>query len=136
MSANEYHFVTHWRVESTLEEVSDVLGDALDLPRWWPSVYLAVKQIDPGGPDGIGRAVELHTKGWLPYTLRAGRFASPNRGGRTDSRSKPGAISKGAASGPSHRMALTWTLLTTGEFGRKNRCCATRSEEHTSKLQS
>lgn len=70
MSANEYHFLTHWRVESTVEEVSDVLGDPMGLPRWWPSVYLAVKQIKPGDADGIGRVVELHTKGWLPYTLR------------------------------------------------------------------
>ena len=70
MSANEYHFLTHWRVRGIVEEVSDVLGNPLDLPRWWPSVYLAVKQIDPGGPDGVGRVVELHTKGWLPYTLR------------------------------------------------------------------
>ena len=69
MSANEYHFITHWRVESTVEEVSDVLGDPLDLTRWWPSVYLAVKQIEPGGDGGVGRVVELHTKGWLPYTL-------------------------------------------------------------------
>ena len=35
MSSNEYHFITHWRVESTVEEVSDVLGVPLDLPRWW-----------------------------------------------------------------------------------------------------
>ncbi len=69
MSANEYHFVTHWRVEGTVEEVSDVLGNAVDLTRWWPSVYLAVREIEPGGPDGVGRVVELHTKGWLPYTL-------------------------------------------------------------------
>ena len=69
MSANNYHFVTHWRVESTVEEVSDVLGNAVDLTRWWPSVYLAVKELEPGSKDGIGRVVELHTKGWLPYTL-------------------------------------------------------------------
>ncbi|HUJ48835.1 MAG TPA: SRPBCC family protein [Bryobacteraceae bacterium] len=69
MSANDYHFVTHWRVESTVEEVSDVLGNAVDLTRWWPSVYLAVKELEPGGRDGVGRVVELHTKGWLPYTL-------------------------------------------------------------------
>jgi len=69
MSANEYHFVTHWRVESTLEEVSDVLGNAADLTRWWPSVYLRVKVLEPGGKNGVGRVVELHTKGWLPYTL-------------------------------------------------------------------
>lgn len=69
MSANDYHFVTHWRVESTVQEVSDVLGNAVDLTRWWPSVYLAVKELEPGGTDGVGRVVELHTKGWLPYTL-------------------------------------------------------------------
>jgi len=69
MSANDYHFVTHWRVESTIEEVSDVLGNAVDLTRWWPSVYLAVREIEPGGAGGVGRVVELHTKGWLPYTL-------------------------------------------------------------------
>jgi len=69
MSANDYHFVTLWRVQSTVEEVSDVLGNAVDLTRWWPSVYLAVKELEPGGKDGVGRVVELHTKGWLPYTL-------------------------------------------------------------------
>ena len=63
MSANEYHFVTHWRVEATCEEVFDVLDDPLDLVRWWPSVYLDVKEVEPG-------IFELHTKGWLPYTLR------------------------------------------------------------------
>src|ERR1041385_4649579 len=69
MSANEYHFVSHWRVQSTVEEVSEVLGNALDLPRWWPSVYLSVKQLESGDKNGIGPVVELHTKGWLPYTL-------------------------------------------------------------------
>jgi len=69
MSANEYHFVTKWRLEGTVEQVSDVLGDAEGLTRWWPSVYLAVRQLDPGGENGVGRVVELHTKGWLPYTL-------------------------------------------------------------------
>jgi hypothetical protein len=33
MPANEYHFVSHWRVESTVEEVSDVLDNAPDLAR-------------------------------------------------------------------------------------------------------
>jgi len=62
-ASNEYHFVSHWRVESTIEEVSDVLSNAPGLARWWPSVYLNVKQAEPGGP------VELLTKGRLPYTL-------------------------------------------------------------------
>jgi hypothetical protein len=63
MPANEYHFVSHWRVQSTIEEVADVLSHAPDLARWWPSVYLSVKQSEPGGP------VELITKGRLSYTI-------------------------------------------------------------------
>ena len=60
---NEYHFITHWRVRGTVAEILEILGDAEDLKRWWPSVYLDVKKRD----DGV---VELFTKGWLPYTLR------------------------------------------------------------------
>ena len=70
MASNDYHFITHWRVRSTLEEVNDVLGDAADLVRWWPSVYLDVEVLEPGDENYIGRVVSLYTKGWLPYTLR------------------------------------------------------------------
>ena len=69
MPANDYHFFTHWRVAGTIEEVADVLGEAEALPRWWPSVYLSVKVLDPGDASGIGKVVTLHTRGWLPYTL-------------------------------------------------------------------
>lgn len=71
MSADaiDYHFVTRWRVPGTCGEVADVLGDPLALPRWWPSVYLRVDELEAPGPDGVGRRVRLHTKGWLPYTL-------------------------------------------------------------------
>lgn len=70
MATNEYHFITHWRVQSTREEVIDILGDAPDLVRWWSSVYLKVDVLEPGDENGIGKVVQLHTKGWLPYTLR------------------------------------------------------------------
>lgn len=71
MAANDYHFVTVWRMDqTTCEEVSDVLANAEDLPRWWPSVYLGVTETDPGDARGIGKRVDLFTKGWLPYTLR------------------------------------------------------------------
>ena len=66
----EYHFVTVWRVAGTLEEVKAVLRDGTSLPRWWPSVYLSVRQVEEGAPDGVGATLDLHTKGWLPYTLR------------------------------------------------------------------
>lgn len=70
MAAHDYHFVTTWRVEGELEEVARILADASDLARWWPSVYLEVREIEPGGSDGVGKVVDLFTKGWLPYTLR------------------------------------------------------------------
>ena len=70
LSSSDYHFVTRWRVESTVDEVYDVLSEPTDLVRWWPSVYLGVQELEPGDEDGVGKVVKLYTKGWLPYTLR------------------------------------------------------------------
>ena len=70
MATNNYHFVTHWRMRSTCEEITEILHDASGLTRWWPSVYLDVRVLDTGDERGIGRVVGLYTKGWLPYTLR------------------------------------------------------------------
>lgn len=67
---NRYEFVTRWELEATADEVFDILEDAPALPRWWPSVYLEVTEVDRGGPDGVGRVTSFFTKGWLPYTLR------------------------------------------------------------------
>jgi hypothetical protein len=68
--SNDYHFVTRWRVRSTPADVAEVLSDPCDLPRWWPAVYLGVRVLREGDTRGIGRVVELLTKGWLPYTIR------------------------------------------------------------------
>ncbi|MGH7597078.1 MAG: SRPBCC family protein [bacterium] len=70
MPSNEYHFITHWRVAGTAEEVYDILSNATDLARWWPAVYLDVQVLNPGEKNGVGKIVSLYTKGWLPYTLR------------------------------------------------------------------
>lgn len=70
MGTNDYRFVTTWRVPGTLEEVNEVLSDGPDLARWWPSVYLEVRNLRPGDEHGVGSVVDLYTKGWLPYTLR------------------------------------------------------------------
>ncbi|WP_024819569.1 SRPBCC family protein [Arthrobacter sp. 31Y] len=67
--STDYAFVTVWRVLGTRQEVLDILGDAGALRQWWPSVYLTVKPIAKGGPGGVGATFDLHTKGWLPYTL-------------------------------------------------------------------
>lgn len=70
MSTNDYHFMTHWRVKGTKQQVCDILDDAEALAHWWPSVYLDVKVKEQGNDKGVGKIVELYTKGWLPYTLQ------------------------------------------------------------------
>jgi hypothetical protein len=70
MATNDYHFITDWRVQGTLQEVTDIIGNAEELTRWWPSVYLDVKVLEKGDEVGLGKVVDLYTKGWLPYTLR------------------------------------------------------------------
>ncbi len=71
MKANHYEITTHWRVQASLEEVSEVLGDALSLPRWWPAVYLAAEPVNGGNPrTHEGGVIALRTRGRLPYTLQ------------------------------------------------------------------
>jgi hypothetical protein len=67
---NDYRFDTHWRVEGTSEEVYDIIEDVASLTRWWPAVYLDAEILDSGDEHGVGKTVNLYTKGWLPYTLR------------------------------------------------------------------
>jgi Polyketide cyclase / dehydrase and lipid transport len=70
MAANDYRFVTRWRLQARIEEIAEILAEPLDLPRWWPAVFLDAREIEPGGAGGIGRVIELFTTGFLPYTLR------------------------------------------------------------------
>jgi hypothetical protein len=70
MATNDYHFITDWRVEGSVQEVADIIGDAAEFTRWWPSVYLDIKILENGDETGLGKMADLYTKGWLPYTLR------------------------------------------------------------------
>lgn len=47
MASNDYHFITMWRIPGTPEEITDVLGDAPGLARWWPSVPTIRAAIPP-----------------------------------------------------------------------------------------
>lgn len=77
--SNQYHFITRWRVKGTAEEVFAILGQPVEYPRWWPSVYLMVRELVPGNLDGEGRRMRLVTKGWLPYQLRWGASTIESR---------------------------------------------------------
>lgn len=79
MASNDYHFITRWRLQSDLKEINEVIGNGPDLARWWPSVYLEVKELEKGDERGIGKVVDLYTKGWLPYTLRWSFRITENR---------------------------------------------------------
>ena len=67
---NDYHFVTHWRVAGGIEQVYDLIANPVEYPRWWSSVYLETEELARGDEGGAGRRFRLHTKGFLPYTLR------------------------------------------------------------------
>ncbi len=63
MSSYDYQFETRWRVHGSVKQVTEILSDVRSLPLWWSQVYLSVRETEPG-------VFALHTKGWLPYTLR------------------------------------------------------------------
>ncbi len=68
-NTNQYHFETNWRLRGTEAEIYQILDNVNELPRWWPSVYLDINVIEKGTDEGVGKVVELYTKGFLPYTL-------------------------------------------------------------------
>jgi hypothetical protein len=68
--ANQYHFITRWRVKGSADEVYDVLSAPLEYPRWWPSVYLMVRELVTANREGLGGRIGLLTRGWLPYTIK------------------------------------------------------------------
>ena len=67
---SKFHFITRWHIDAPVSEVYEIIHDASRLKEWWPSVYLDVKTLKQGDKLGIGKVVELYTKGYLPYTLR------------------------------------------------------------------
>jgi uncharacterized protein YndB with AHSA1/START domain len=60
---NRYHFISRWRFQAAAEDIFAILTEPLEFPRWWPSVYLAAREVAPG-------RVRVLTRGWLPYKLR------------------------------------------------------------------
>lgn len=70
MPPAEFHFVTRWHVVGTVEEVTSVFRRGSELSRWWPAVYLESREVHRGDESGVGYVTQLHSKGWLPYTVR------------------------------------------------------------------
>jgi hypothetical protein len=122
MSTNDYHFITRWRLEGAVEEIAHILIDALSLARWWPSVYLEVRELAPGDARGLGKQIDLYTKGWLPYTLRWQFRISEIASNGFTLQAKGDFV--GAGSGHSSRKAIGRSSRTIGRSRPINRCCA------------
>ena len=67
--AVSFRIPTLWHVRGRIEDVSDILSEPEQFPRWWGDVYLAVKTVRGGDANGIGQTVSVYSKGWLPYRL-------------------------------------------------------------------
>lgn len=70
MRPQEFHIPTIWRVKAPVERVYEILTRPEDFVRWWSAVYLDVNEVQSGDANGVGRIVDLHTRGKLPYTLK------------------------------------------------------------------
>jgi hypothetical protein len=70
MTGSDYHFLTRWELEASPREVFDLIADGPSYPRWWPSVFLDARVLEPGGEQGVGRLVEVRTATFLLLSLR------------------------------------------------------------------
>src|SRR5258706_14306690 len=70
VTTSSYRFVDQWHVPGTVEEVTQILTDPVQMMRWWPCAYLNVKETASGDPDtALGKAFNCKVQGWLPYRL-------------------------------------------------------------------
>jgi len=70
MTGSDYHFLTRWELEASPREVFDLIADGASYPRWWPSVFLEARVLEPGDGRGVGRLVEVRTATFLLFSLR------------------------------------------------------------------
>lgn len=66
----DYAFVTDWYIDGDINDVATILDDGPSYTVWWPSVYLDVTVVEPNDGRRVGRVATVHSKGWLPYTVR------------------------------------------------------------------
>jgi hypothetical protein len=69
MSASDYHFVTRWTLPASPTEIDAVLSDTSRVAAWWPELYRSIRIVAHGNERGVGKTVDVVTKGFLPYEL-------------------------------------------------------------------
>jgi Polyketide cyclase / dehydrase and lipid transport len=65
----EYSFLTAWLLPGApIERVWSELFDVASWPQWWKGVTEA-RELEPGGPDGLGKVFTISWRSFLPYDL-------------------------------------------------------------------
>ena len=122
MAANDYVFLTRWRVEGKAEEAFDILNDVPGYLRWWPEVYLGVANLALGDRDGVGKTYALLTRGKNQPTVYAGMPGSSTNSGQAASRLKLPVTSWVAVCGRSSNIRSTWISSSIGASEPRSRC--------------
>jgi len=65
----DFDITTDWHLDAEPEELTAVVLDPELLHIWCPTVFMHGELIERGRPDGLGIAIRLHTKGFLPHSF-------------------------------------------------------------------
>jgi hypothetical protein len=64
----EYSFITHWRINASVEKVWDAIYHSERWPGWWKGAE-SVIEVKPGDSLGVGAVRRYVWKSTLPYRL-------------------------------------------------------------------
>jgi len=63
-----YSFLTTWLVGAPIEPVWDAIYGSERWPEWWKGVTW-VREVEPGGENGVGKVFDIAWRSRLPYDL-------------------------------------------------------------------
>ncbi|NNE91345.1 MAG: hypothetical protein HKN23_06830 [Verrucomicrobiales bacterium] len=68
--SSDYHFISHWVVDASLESVAGLLQNYERQAEWWQSVLLRTERLDSENPVGTGTTFRYLVSGFLPYSIQ------------------------------------------------------------------
>jgi hypothetical protein len=69
MALHDYHLVTRWVADGSLDEVAALFRDPDGFARWFPAAVRDMRVLSAGERNGIGMVVAARVQGWMPHTL-------------------------------------------------------------------
>jgi hypothetical protein len=65
----DFDITTRWALDARPEELTTIVLDPELLHVWCPTVFMHGELVERGRADGLGMAIRLHTKGFLPHSF-------------------------------------------------------------------